>query len=65
MKIQRGHVTEKSGSWLGHYNRWVVNPATGIKLRKQLAQVLGPVSSMTKTKAREALQKLIVNSLNR
>jgi len=20
MKIQRGHVTEKSGAWLGHYN---------------------------------------------
>jgi integrase len=63
MKIQQGYVTEKSGAWLGHYSKWVVNPATGIKRRKQLAEKLGPVSGMTRTKAKEALRKLIVKEL--
>lgn len=63
MKIQRGYVTPKSGAWLGHYSKWVVNPATGIKRRRQIAAKLGPISSLTKTKAREALSKLIVKAL--
>lgn len=63
MKIQQGYLTEKSGSWLGHYALWVLDAATGIKKRRQKAEVLGDVASMTKTKAREALRKLIVKRL--
>jgi integrase len=63
MKIQRGYVTEKSGSWLGHYSKWCADPATGIKRRKQYAEKLGATSGMTLTKAREALSKLIVKEL--
>lgn len=63
MKIQRGYVTRKSGSWLGHYSKWIVDPATGRKRRKQEAEKLGDVASMTKTKAREELQKVIVREL--
>ena len=63
MKIQRGYVTEKSGSWLGHYSKWVVNPATGEKRRKQIAKTLGPTATMTKTKARVELSKIIVREL--
>lgn len=63
MKIQHGHVTKKSGSWLGHYNKWVTDTSTGVKRRIQRAEKLGPISTMTKTKAREALSKLIVREL--
>lgn len=63
MKIQQGYLTEKSGSWLGHYSKWCLDPATGIKRRRQKAAVLGLVSTMTRTKAREELRKVIVKEL--
>lgn len=63
MKIQHGHVTKKSNSWLGHYNKWVTDTSTGVKRRIQRAEKLGSISTMTKTKAREALSKLIVREL--
>lgn len=63
MKIQRGHLTKKSGKWLGHFNKWVVNAATGVKLRKQKAEKLGPVATMTRTQAKTELQKLLVREL--
>jgi len=61
--VQRGYVKPESGSWLGHWSRWIVDPATGRKRRKQESEKLGPVKEMTKTKAKQELAKLLVKKL--
>ena len=63
MKIQDGYLTEKSGAWIGHYSKWVINARTGERTRQQKAFRIGPVTSTTKTKAREALRERIVEEL--
>ena len=63
MKMQAGYLTKKSGSWLAHYSKWLVDPATGIKRRRQMAEKIGPVSGMTRTKAKTELQKIVVKQL--
>jgi integrase len=60
VKSQEGYLTTKSGKWLGHFSRWVIDPATGEKRRQQRAFVIGAVKSMTKTKARERLRERMV-----
>lgn len=67
MKIQRGFVRPKSGSWLGHYALWVTDYTTGKRVRRQKAKKLGPVrvngKGMTKTQAEQALAKLLVKKM--
>jgi integrase len=63
MKRQDGYLTKESGSWLGHYSRWVTDYATGARKRQQRAFKIGPVSSVTKTQAREKLRERIVKDL--
>ena len=62
MKRQDGYLTKKSGSWLGHYSRWVTDHATGARKRDQRAFKIGP-ASLTKTKARDALRARIVEEM--
>ena len=63
MKRQDGYLTKQSGSWLGHYSRWITNYSTGERTRQQRAFKLGPVSTMTKTAARDKLRERIVSEL--
>lgn len=63
MKVQRGYVTPESGSWIGHWSRWPVDPTTGKKKRIQESEKLGSVKEMTKTEAKAALAKVLVKKL--
>jgi integrase len=63
MKRQDGYLTKESGSWLGHYSRWVTDYSTGQRKRQQRAFKIGPVSSLNKTKARDKLRERIVSEL--
>jgi integrase len=63
MKRQDGYLTRESGSWLGHYSRWVTDYSTGQRTRQQRAFKIGPVSGMTKTQAREKLRERVVREL--
>jgi integrase len=63
MKIQEGYLTEKSGAWIGHFSRWVLDSRTGQKKRQQRAFRIGPVSTLTKTKANSKLRERMVEEL--
>jgi integrase len=63
MKRQDGYLTKESGSWLGHYSRWITDPRTGEKKRQQRAFKIGAVNALTKTKAQDKLRKRIVSEL--
>jgi integrase len=63
MKRQDGYLTRESGSWLGHYSKWILDHKTGQRKRLQRAFKIGPVSSMTKTQAREKLRQRIVQEV--
>jgi integrase len=63
VKTQHGTLTKKSGSWLGHYSRWLINPDTGGKTRQQKSYVIGRVDSITKAAARRALRVRIEQEL--
>jgi len=60
LQSQNGWLSEKSGKWLGHYSRWVLDPATGEKKRQKKAFVIAPTKSMTKVEARAKLRERLV-----
>ena len=62
MKRQDGYLTRKSGSWLGHYSVWIMDPASGRKKRRQKCFKIGP-ASMTKTAAKNKLRERLVKEL--
>jgi hypothetical protein len=47
-KLQQGCFTKKSGSWIGHFSRWPVDPAGGKKRRRQYSRQLGPIAQLSK-----------------
>lgn len=63
LKTQNGTLTKRSGKWLGHYSRWLVDSTTGEKKRQQKSYVVGAVESMTKAEARRALRTKIEQEL--
>jgi integrase len=63
MKTQHGTLTKKSGKWMGHYSRWVINSTTGDKTRQQRAFVIGRLRDHTKTEAKRILQTRIEEEL--
>lgn len=63
MKSQDGYLTNASGKWLGHFSRWIIDHQTGAKKRQQRAFVIGPVSELTKTQARDKLRERLVQEL--
>jgi hypothetical protein len=62
MKRQDGYLTRQSGSWLGHYSKWILDHSTGQRKRLQRALKIGP-ASMSKTEAREKLRQRIVQEI--
>jgi integrase len=63
VKTQNGTLTKRSGKWLGHYSRWLVDSTTGEKKRQQKSYVVGAVEGMTKAEARRALRTKIEQEL--
>lgn len=63
MRMQHGTVLKKSGSWTGRYSRWVIDPATGEKIRQQKSFIIGSADSITKAEARRALATRIEQEL--
>src|ERR1700686_1781449 len=63
MKTQHGTILKKSGSWTGRYSRWVVDSATGEKIRQQKSFVIGSVDRITKAEARRILRTRIEQEL--
>src|SRR5450759_4324518 len=63
MKRQDGYLPKESGAWLGHYSRWITDYSTGQRKRQQRAFKIGPVSTLTKTRARDKLRERIVSEL--
>jgi len=59
MRYQRGWLTKKSGSWLGHFNRRLVNASTGEIVRQQPAFVIGRVADLTKAQAMRQLRERV------
>ncbi len=57
MRYQRGWLTKKSGSWLGHFNRRFIDPATGKTIRQQPAFVIGRIADLTKPQAMRLLRE--------
>jgi len=62
MKRQDGYLTRQSGSWLGHYSKWILDHSTGQRKRLQRAFKIGP-ANMSKTEAREKLRERIVQEI--
>jgi integrase len=63
MKRQDGYLTRKSGAWLGHYSKWILDHKTGQRKRLQRAFKIGPTSSVTRTRAKEKLRERIVQEV--
>lgn len=63
VKRQDGYLTRQSGSWLGHYSKWILDHKTGQRKRLQRAFKIGPTASVTKTQARDKLRARIVEEV--
>ena len=60
---QRGYVVPRGKQWYGYYRREVNDPATNEVKTVRVPIILGLKSQMTKTEAREALQREITKQL--
>jgi integrase len=63
MKYQAGYLTQQSGSWLGHYSKWVTDFRTGERKRQQRAFKIGRVADLSKTEARTRLQERVASEI--
>jgi integrase len=64
VRYQRGWLTKKSGSWLGHFNRRFADPSTGKIIRQQPAFVIGRLADLTKAQAARKLRERVEYELN-
>ncbi|HEV2486073.1 MAG TPA: site-specific integrase [Terracidiphilus sp.] len=60
---QRGYVTPRGKHWYGYYRKVVNDPATNEPKSVRVPVNLGPKSKMTKTEARQALEREITKQL--
>jgi integrase len=60
---QRGYVTPRGKQWYGYYRKVVNDPATNEQKSVRVPVNLGPKSKMTKTEARQALEREITKQL--
>ena len=61
--MQSGYLTKESGSWLGHFTKWILDDETGRRKRVQKAWKIGAVADMTKTEANEKLRERVVEEV--
>ena len=60
---QRGYVTPRGKQWYGYYRKVVNDPTTNEEKSIRVPVNLGPKSKMTKTEARQALEREITKQL--
>ncbi|MBB5341417.1 site-specific integrase [Tunturiibacter gelidoferens] len=60
---QRGYVTPRGKQWYGYYRKVVNDPATNEPKSVRIPVSLGPKSKMTKTEARQTLEREITKQL--
>lgn len=60
---QRGYVTPRGKQWYGYYRKVVNDPDTNEQKSVRVPVNLGPKSKMTKTEARQALEREITKQL--
>ena len=60
---QRGYVTPRGRQWYGYYRKVVNDPDTNEQKSVRVPVSLGPKSKMTKTEARQALEREITKQL--
>ncbi len=60
---QRGYVTPRAKQWYGYYRKVVNDPATNEQKTVRVPVSLGLKSNMTKTEARQALEREITKQL--
>ncbi len=60
---QRGYVTPRGKQWYGYYRKVVNDPATNEPKSVRVPISLGPKSKMTKTEARQTLEREITKQL--
>ena len=60
---QRGYVTPRGKQWYGYYRKVVNDPDTNEQKSVRVPVNLGPRSKMTKTEARQALEREITKQL--
>ena len=60
---QRGYVTPRGKQWYGYYRKMVNDPATNEQKTVRVPVSLGPKSKLTKTEARQALEREITKQL--
>jgi hypothetical protein len=62
---QKGWVSVRGKKWYGYFRRTVLDPETNEQRTAATPIALGLKSEITKTQAREKLQREIVDSLGR
>jgi len=60
---QRGYLTPRGKQWYGYYRKMVNDPATNEPKSVRVPVNLGPKSKLTKTEARQALEREITKQL--
>jgi integrase len=60
---QRGWLTKEGGLIYGNYRRYVTDPATGERKKKQVVLVLGPIGKLKQWEARQKLEVIITEDL--
>jgi hypothetical protein len=60
---QRGYVTPRGKQWYGYYRKTANDPATNEPKSVRVPVNLGPKSKLTKTEARQALEREITKQL--
>jgi integrase len=60
---QRGYITPRGKQWYGYYRKVVNDPATNEQKPVRVPVILGLKSKMTKTEARQALEREITKQL--
>src|SRR5258708_32931556 len=60
---QRGYVTPRGRQWYGYYRKVVNDPARNEPKSVRIPVSLGPKSKMTKTEARQTLEREITKQL--
>jgi integrase len=62
---QRGYLVPRGKQWYGYYRKTVNDPATNEPKSVRVSLILGLKSTMTKTEARQALEREITKQLGR
>jgi integrase len=63
LRVQHGSLLKKSGAYLGRFSKWLVDPDTGEKIRRQITFKIAQTDAITKAEARRVLAARIEQEL--